>query len=391
MKLITQTDPKKCKTLPISAINGFDIISTLLTTVVSGSSIAPTITKDIVFNQYITASVDYTANISLVETIVGTLEKGYFVTNLTPTIASINGSNLNRISDGTSSILISLSSRRLTKRLDTPIYRVGGTTTMTLSGYSNGSLAQNCSNFVDTAILSATPLSAMPIFSTRNDSTATYVRNTLCWANSANLTCISPWNSNGGSQQSGTLISPQHIIFANHFTYPNGTSLRFVDKNNNIVTATLSTQARVGSTDIQIGLLTTPVLSTISFSKVLPKNIATYLPSISYTYTTPALATNQFKQALVDDLAQIVGSATFKMPQNTIRQSFYTNIIGGDSGSPAFLIINNQLVLVTCWNYGGAGSGPSLIDNYDSVNATMSALGGGYQLTDISLSSFNTY
>jgi len=390
MKLISQSDPKKCKTLPISAVNGFNIVSTNTTTIVSGTVTSLISSKDLLLNQYMPSTVDYVATLSIVETIRGALDAGYIIINLTPSIATINNNmNLVRVADGTSSILITLSSHRITKRADNSVYRVIGTTSSSFSSYNTGSLAQHCSNYIDSSILTATPVSAMPIFSTIDNSNAIYVRNTLCWANSADLTCISPWNNNTGTEKSGTLISPQHIIFANHFTYPNGTILRFVDNTNNVVNATLSTQAQVGSTDIQIGLLTTPILSTISYAKILPKTIANYLPSLSYNYTIPTLSTNQFKQAIVDDLAQLTMAAQFKVPQNSTRKSFYTNIISGDSGSPSFLIINNQLVLITCWTL--ASEGPSLIDNYDSINATMSALGGGYQLTDISLNSFNTY
>ncbi|MEN9841224.1 MAG: hypothetical protein RL376_1024, partial [Verrucomicrobiota bacterium] len=72
-------------------------------------------------------------------------------------------------------------------------------------------------------------------------------------------------------------------------------------------------------------------------------------------------------------------------------RSFYEEKIGGDSGNPAFLIINGQLVLLTCWTYGGGGSGTSVHNQKAAINTLMTTLGGGYQLTPVDLSAFPSY
>ena len=72
-------------------------------------------------------------------------------------------------------------------------------------------------------------------------------------------------------------------------------------------------------------------------------------------------------------------------------------IIGGDSGSPSFLVINNQLVLITTWfsSIGGPFYGGS---NINSINSSMNTLwtrngrsGSSYTLTPINLIGFTIF
>jgi len=73
------------------------------------------------------------------------------------------------------------------------------------------------------------------IYSTMDHSATNYTRNPACWAHSLDLTCVPVFNSdsffwytNGccsyfvPPRKGGTLISPRHIIFANHFLVING-------------------------------------------------------------------------------------------------------------------------------------------------------------------------
>lgn len=59
--------------------------------------------------------------------------------------------------------------------------------------------------------------------------------------------------------------------------------------------------------------------------------------------------------------------------------------VGGDSGNPAFLIIRNKPVLLSVWTSGGAGTGSFVNAWRSDINAAMTTLGGGYQLTSVSL------
>jgi hypothetical protein len=270
------------------------------------------------------------------------------------------------------------------------------TTTTTFTGYATGSLAKNATDAVDTRISGKTASTAKPIFSTMNHSTATYTRNTGGWAYDVDLTPISPWNSTGAAQRAGTLISPRHILFAAHYQISTGATIRFVDASNNVITRTMTSKLthpdyKPYFPDLTIGILDSDVPSEISFAKILPQDWADYLPSLSFSYRIPAFVTDQQEKGLITDLYELGSFARFRAPTDATRLEYYENLVTGDSGNPAFLIINNELVLLTVWTYGGAGSGTNILAQKITLNAMMTQLGGGYSLTEIDLSSFNNY
>jgi hypothetical protein len=304
---------------------------------------------------------------------------------------------------------------------------VGASSTL-FQSYKTNSLGKHVSDAIDNRLLNKTASSTtIDIFSTRNDNTNTYVRNTQCWASGLDLTCVSPWNSTGGSQRCGVLISPRHIIFAAHFQINNNATIRFVDSNNNVITRTMVNKLTHPNyynptalfPDITVGVLDQDVPNSIGFAKILPLNWYNYLPTLTIEndniaggFTIPCLYSDQQKKALVTELRSLIlppeftlpppGSipwpesgrftnTLFRTPTITSREAFFESIITGDSGSPAFLIINNELVLITVWTYGGAGGGTSLLYFKNDINDIMNTLGGGYNLTEINLSSFTDY
>ena len=85
----------------------------------------------------------------------------------------------------------------------------------------------------------------LEIFKTLNHRATNYVRSSTCWAFNYDLSCIAVYNSFGMSmstnpsslfesatRRAGTLISPRHLIYADHYQIPHGTELRFVAQNN---------------------------------------------------------------------------------------------------------------------------------------------------------------
>jgi len=247
------------------------------------------------------------------------------------------------------------------------------------------------------------------IFTTLDHTRAKYVRSSTCWATGFDLSCVAVYNSYGmqfstngccpwesASRRAGTLISPRHLIYAHHYTIPNGTQLRFISRSNTIVTRTLTDSMQISNTDLQVGVLDANVpRSWIDFAKVLPANFTHYFPAS--LDGIPALCFNQNQEALISDIASLYPSATnatrisFAMPADEARKPFYRDKVSGDSSQPAFLILNGQVVLLTVWTGGGGGIGGFIPGYVNEINAAMKKLGGGWRLTPVDLGRFTNY
>ena len=93
---------------------------------------------------------------------------------------------------------------------------------------------------MDTRIEALEPASSLRFFTQQDHSNKAYVRNPEVWCNDIDsITAISPWNSTQGRHRAGTLISPQHLLFAAHYQLGVGASVRFVTKDNQLVERTV--------------------------------------------------------------------------------------------------------------------------------------------------------
>lgn len=204
------------------------------------------------------------------------------------------------------------------------------------------------------------------VFYVQHHATPRYERNTQCWAYDFDMTCVSPWNSTGENLRAGTLITPRHVILANHFNVKRNDSIRFITKDNQIIQRKVIGGGVSNDgyyPDIHIMTLDSDVPSTIKPCKFLPANYADYIPNNGNGI--PLLAFDQEEKALVADISHInaaTGQHSFllKQPINSSRLNFNEAIISGDSSNPAFLIINGELALIGVFTWGGFGGGSSL-------------------------------
>jgi hypothetical protein len=263
----------------------------------------------------------------------------------------------------------------------------------TFLDWATGSLAKHCTTQIDDRLIGT-----LPLFSQQDGTT--FIRNSECWAASIDLACVSVWNSTGGRQRAGTLISPRHVLFCAHAGfYPAvGATLKFVTQNNTVVSRTLSavlTHPDYFSfmlyPDIVVGVLDSDVPAEISFAKVLPADWQARMPSLSAASAVPALRVDQLKRATVADFRGISAGGSFLLQEPATRQAYYAPIIVGDSGHPVFVIINGAPVLLGVFTSGGAGSGTFVTQHKNAINTMMTNLGGGYQLTEVDLSGFPTF
>ena len=271
------------------------------------------------------------------------------------------------------------------------------------SSWLSSSCAKQSSGEIDSRInaitIGADPLSKYTnIFSSGVGTSGPFTWNSNFWAYDIiqQFTCFSPWNSNGGSNQAGTLISPRHLLLANHYAYGVGTSVKFVKTDGTIVTRTVTGYSNSSNYDLFVAILDSDVDSGISFAKYLSPSCYSQLPinDLSYPFPFPCVICNQQKQAFIGELT--VGSpyvCNYFKPTVASRVSWFTNIGGGDSGSPVFIIINGQLVIMGCLFF----SVFCYTNLYDTINGLMASVSSSvgassnYQLTAVDLSGFPTY
>lgn len=238
-----------------------------------------------------------------------------------------------------------------------------------------------------------------------------FVRNPTCWLNGVtNISCFSPAQLSGTSwqQRAGTLITKKHLLFAKHYRPSilsnGGTPIIFVDNNNNVIRRNLINYSNDSITDISIGLLDNEVPNNIQIAKVLPIDYNIYL-SLSFSASSPLLCIclDQQEKALVKEFyglqtysyyegATLISYKNIYVAdignQSTFGQysSFSESIVSGDSGNPIFLIINNELIVLSTWHT--PTTGPFITDRYGMVNNLINSLSPneGYSLTPINLS-----
>ena len=396
MKIIANTNSPKASVTKTFDLLSLDAVGSIRAIDTQGSVTYSTI-QDRVYASYpsITSVRDYIMNLITIGQKQNPNENVVWSSSNT-SVATINSNGyVSHVSDGNSDITASIEGKTLSKNLTFSVINAVNTI---FSDYASSSLAKSIISTMDSRISGKDPSTSKNIFSLQNHANGIYTRNTQCWAHGLDLTCFSPWNSLGGPQRAGTLISPRHIICAQHYPLAVGTSIRFVRLDNTVVTKTITAIGNVSNTDIQIALLDSDVGAGVSFAQILPQNWYNYLPyykdlsSVNYEFGLPSLCLDQEEKALILDIYKISSKdlvISYVKPFKSTNSQFYEEIIVGDSGNPSFLIINGILVLMSCW-YNVSSS--SFIPYYKSqINSLMSQLGGNYQLTEIDLSSFSTY
>ena len=176
------------------------------------------------------------------------------------------------------------------------------------------------------------------------------------------------WDDN----RAGTLISEQYITYARHFARPDGSTVRFTDRDGDIVERTITNQdfpwfeAFALRTDIQIARLNEPVPPTVATYPLFPCHI-------DHEELTGAklLVTHQLRGL---GMAKIASFHSFEydhdedpetpslpdhevitaQPDGSVIDPAWTHqVISGDSGHPNFFIIEGQLVLVSHHTFKG--------------------------------------
>ncbi len=233
---------------------------------------------------------------------------------------------------------------------------------------------------------------------TRGSNTAAWEQNPFTFLRGngigIDLNGQSPWNSLGQYARSGTLISPRHIIFAKHFRLSAGTTVVFVDSTNRIVERTIEkVELAPDPLDIGVGLLNKDVPENIPFYPIISRSIwQQYLGNVGTNVDIPIIyldLEDKIGVHVIKANALYSNSANLSHVKGTgKRAEFDEPIVLGDSGNPAFAIIGGQPVLL--FTHFDFPFGPNFATHFDLINGLMTKLGGGYQLSTLDLSRFDT-
>lgn len=204
-------------------------------------------------------------------------------------------------------------------------------------------------------------------------------RNPQCWGSSIDLT---PFCT---SAQAGVLVSPCHVLFVTHWHPAVGDTLQWLTADNQTVSRTLTALVSLTDTaglfpDITVGKLGEAAPPSIGFVRVMSDTTREW-----QGFQVPVCYRNQFNRLIQADinLVALYGSTQprywLEEPLNATRKTRYTPIISGDSGSPVCVVQDGALVLLGLISTASGGTFlPACISD---VNAVMTSLGGGYQLT----------
>ncbi len=185
-------------------------------------------------------------------------------------------------------------------------------------------------------------------------------------------------------------------MYANHVALSNGSTIIFVDKDNNIVSRTVVAQRQVPNTDIEVAELDSDVPSSIVYYPLV--DLATLKNYWKTVPTTPIIFLDQNDTAFMQEITSINSDGTLNhgITSTSPRSNFYQPAVDHDSGNPIFTVIGGQLVLVSSVHYATNNVFyPSYLSQINSAMTYLDSLMPGlghtsstYQASTIDLSCF---
>lgn len=358
----------------------YDVVKTVIS---SGSS-TPATVDDIDFNDVTSAIIKSEAQLNVTGLTGGNFDHVSYE-SLNTGIGTVDSQGrVTRVGNGTLGVLVK--TPWLTRRVDIPIGQAGGQTQRVFHQFTSGSVIRDSVDTLLAAVSGKSPSgTTRPIYTDINHT----VKNASCWAAAYDFSGVSVNNTTGGIYRAGTVIHNRFVVFARHYPITNGSTLTFCDSGGTLVTRTLTSQTNISTSDITIGLLNSALPGTVKVYPVLPANYFDYMPG--YTQGVPCVALDQEKKALIVEMREISGGTQMSVvsSRNTNLAPWYELPIAGDSGNPVFALLGGQLVLLTCWWH--AFGGPFYTGFHDSICDEMDLLLDGASLTEVDLSSYDTY
>ena len=223
-----------------------------------------------------------------------------------------------------------------------------------------------------------------------------------CWINDIDISCSSIRNDS--SYHYGdcvTLITPQHVIGATHVSptwLDRGYYFRASD--GTVFHRKAIAAARIGSSDMFVALLESPLPDSCSPAKLLPPDYESF---IGIGSLVPLCWQNQDKIVSVQELwtmSKDLDDRYVYCRKGTVgdRPVFHIGARGHDSGNPCFMLFGSERVLLFCAHhrqpaYANAPDGPNLALYAGEIQNAIDTLSGDkgmnrYRLNYIDFSAY---
>lgn len=374
-------------TISTSSVSDFFIGKNIVETVLSGSSSGTETIKDVVYDYFSTGSVETSCSVFIQDS--GNTPE---YTAVNPSIATINSAgSTTYVSAGTAYFNARIGRR--TRAIPCIFSRTNNATSYTFDSVAANSAIKNMKDEVDARVSGETPSSTTyNIYSSISTSTSAYVRNTSHIASDIDLTCIPVFSvAINSAQTMGVLVAPDIMIQAGH-SHPSGV-MHFVKNDNTTVARTITSGMSISGTDIWVAKLDSNVPSGINPCKIFSSTaFANSISTTSLAYAQPqVIFTNQSRILRV---GKINYATNFSSYVNIIRDTvnyndWYSQPCCGDSGSPAFAIVNGEAVVLGVWYT--TFSVPNLSSYITQINAAAATLGSSNSLSTVDLSGFVSF
>ncbi len=219
------------------------------------------------------------------------------------------------------------------------------------------------------------------------DNAPPYTRNTNRMLPDIDLTGVfgKIFGQSGNAYCGSICVGTHTILSANHAA---PSTFNAVDEDGTMTALTSASQLQVGSTDIKVIKTNEAIPATIKRFKLLP---STYATKISFGLKYPTVVYVRRDQRLYISNWTTKGTSSSEgVVLSTGDVAGYSGwnfnglLVGGDSGCPVGLIINDEFVPIFLWHFAG-GSGPNLAENLTAIQSAMDTLNTGDTLQTVDI------
>lgn len=322
--------------------------------------------------------------------------------------------------DGTTSVEVTFNTNEKIRKSVTTFTLAESVTQDIFQNFESGSLGRHIYDQIrQYADGSTSAPNHYPIYSTFDFSSNNYVKNAGHWASGLDFSGLMVNKSGSAGVTNVSAITPHHAIGVSHYPPEVGDILYFCDSNNQTVSRTVQSRQFVSNQDCVVVKFNEALPNTVKKYKTLPSSFLDYFPINKNAYSVfgvessyrgssmPIIVCSHYRWDAEWPLqrsnryAYIYQTTLFFTGLNSETVAFvpawsdpnnfpdYNGVLsgirGGDSGSPCFFVINNDLVLVHCHTSGGGGAMlPSFLSSIQSVIDSLGPSGQTFETVDLS-------